>query len=78
MPIKQKIMEQKITSKPMAGGSVKPLESLDTVGEIQDQHILGTKPEIDRGAERFWAKRGMQDPNKNHISYGRFADPNKH
>ena len=43
----------------------------DSVGEISERNIPGTKQAIDDAAARFWAKRGLQDPSKSRISYGR-------
>ena len=43
----------------------------DSVGEISDKNITGTKQVIDDAAARFWAKRGLLDPSKSRISYGR-------
>ena len=42
-----------------------------TVLAISEKNITGTKQVIDDAAARFWAKRGLQDPSKSRISYGR-------
>ena len=59
------------TSKPMDGGSYRETSKQDSVGEISERNITGTKQVIDDAAARFWAKRGLQDPSKSRISYGR-------
>ena len=48
-------------SKSMSGLNNKGLEKVDSVGEINIDNIKGTKKLIDRGAAKFWAKRGMSD-----------------
>ena len=60
-----------VTSKPMNGGSYREISKQDSVGEISEKNITGTKQVIDDAAARFWAKRGLQDPSKSRISYGR-------
>ena len=59
------------TSKPMDGGSYRETGKHDSVGEISEKNITSTKQVIDDAAARFWAKRGLQDPSKSRISYGR-------
>ena len=49
------------TSKPMDGGSYRETSKQDSVGEISERNITGTKQVIDDAAARFWAKRGLQD-----------------
>ena len=46
-------------------------QAQDSVGEISEKNITGTKELIDDAAARFRAKRGLQDPSKSRISYGR-------
>ena len=60
-----------VTSKPMDGVSYREASKQDNVGEISERNITGTKQVIDDAAARFWAKRGLQDPSKSRISYGR-------
>ena len=60
-----------VTSKPMNGVSYSGASKQDSVGEISERNITGTKQVIDDAAARFWAKRGLQDPSKSRISYGR-------
>ena len=60
-----------MTSKPMDGGSYRETSKQDSVGEISERNITGTKQVIDDAAARFWAKRGLQDTSKSRISYGR-------
>ena len=60
-----------VTSKPMDGVSYRETSKQDSVGEISERNITGTKQVIDDAAARFWAKRGLQDPSKSRISYGR-------
>jgi len=62
-----------MNSKPMDGGSYRETSKQDSVGEISERNITGTKQVIDDAAARFWAKRGLQDPSKSRISYGRNA-----
>ena len=50
------------TSKPMDGGSYRETSKQDSVGEISERNITGTKQVIDDAAARFWAKRGLQIP----------------
>ena len=42
----------------------------DPVGEIGTQHIEGVKNVVDKGAAKFWAKRGMKDPSTHGYNYG--------
>ena len=60
-----------VTSKPMNGVSYRETSKQDSVGEISERNITSTKQVIDDAAVRFWAKRGLQDPSKSRISYGR-------
>ena len=60
-----------VTSKPMDGVSYRETSKQDSVGEISERNITGTKQVIDDAAARFWAKRGLQDPIKSRINYGR-------
>ena len=60
-----------VTSKPMDGVSYREASKQDNVGEISERNITGTKQVIDDAAARFWAKRGLQDPSKSRINYGR-------
>jgi hypothetical protein len=62
-----------VTSKLMDGFSYRETNKQDSVGEISERNITGTKQVIDDAAARFWAKRGLQDPSKSRISYGRNA-----
>ena len=52
-------------------GSYRETSKQDSVGEINERNITGTKQVIDDAAARFWAKRGLQDPSKSRINYGR-------
>jgi len=52
-------------------GSYREASKQNSVGEISEKNITGTKQVIDDAAARFWAKRGLQDPSKSRISYGR-------
>ena len=45
-------------------GSYREASKQDSVGEISEKNITGTKQVIDDAAARFWAKRGLQDPSK--------------
>jgi len=49
-------------SKGMTGGSFKQPDVLDEGNDIASNQIIGIKKDIDRGAARFWAKRGLGDP----------------
>ena len=61
-----------VTSKPMDGSSYRETSKQDSVGEISERNITGTKQVIDDAAVRFRAKQcGLQDPSKSRISYGR-------
>ena len=60
-----------VTSKPMDGVSYRETNKQDSIGKIHEKNITGTKQVIDDAAVRFWAKRGLQDPSKSRISYGR-------
>ena len=59
------------TSKPMDGGFLRETGKQDSVGEISERNIICTKQVIDDAAARFWAKRGLHDPRKSRISFGR-------
>jgi len=63
-------------SKSMTGVNNKGLEQVDSVGEINIENIQGTKEKIDRGAAKFWAKRGMSD-SSHAYKYGSKANPKK-
>jgi hypothetical protein len=39
----------------------KKIIKVDSIGEIDASHLSGMKEKIDKGAEKFWAKRGMND-----------------
>ena len=60
-----------VTSKPMDGVSYRETNKQDSIGKIHEKNITGTKQVIDDAAASFWAKRGLQDPSKSRISYGR-------
>ena len=60
-----------VTSKPMDGVSYRETNKQDSISKIHEKNITGTKQVIDDAAARFWAKRGLQDPSKSRISYGR-------
>ena len=55
----------------MDGVPYRETNKQDSVGKIREKNITGTKQVIDDAAARFWAKRGLQDPSKSRISYGR-------
>ena len=57
--------------KTMSGDCFRELSKQDTVGEISDKNIKNAKQVINDATARFWAKRGMQDPSKVGISYGK-------
>ena len=61
------------TSKPMDGGFFRETGKQDSVGEISERNIICTEQAIDESAARFWAKRGLHDPPKSRISFGRNA-----
>ena len=54
-------------------GSYRETSKQDSVGEISERNIICTKQAIDEAAARFWAKRGLHDPRKSRISFGRNA-----
>jgi hypothetical protein len=47
--------------KTFAGKTRVNVHEADPVGEIGTQHIEGSKDAIDAGAEKFWAKRGINN-----------------
>ena len=59
------------TSKPMDGSLSDEKYKQDTVGELSERNMSGIKKIIDEGADRFWAKRGLQDQYALRIFYGR-------
>ena len=59
------------TSKPMDDGSCREASKQDSIGEISERNITGSKQAIDDAAASFWSKSGFQDPSKSRISYGR-------
>ena len=60
-----------MASKLMDGFSYRETNKQDSVGKISEKNITGTKQAIYDAAARFRAKRGLQDPSKSRISYGR-------
>ena len=60
-----------MSHKPMSGGQYRETSQHDTVGELSKASVEGTKDRIDKGAAKFWAKRGMMDPSKSKIVYGK-------
>ena len=59
------------TSKPMDGSLSCEKYKQDTVGELSERNMSGMKKVIDEGADRFWAKRGLQDQYALRIFYGK-------
>jgi hypothetical protein len=47
----------------------KKIIKVDSIGEIDASHLSGMKEKIDKGAEKFWAKRGF-DPSTHGYNYG--------
>lgn len=60
-----------MTSKTMSGDCFKEVSKQDTVGEISDKNITNAKQVINDATARFWAKRGMKDPSRMGIAYGK-------
>ena len=57
-------------SKSVTGRMHNSIDEADPVGEIGTQHIEGVKNVVDKGAAKFWAKRGMKDPSTHGYNYG--------
>jgi len=41
---------------------------VDSIGQIDASHLAGMKEKVDEGAEKFWAKRGL-DPSTHGYNY---------
>ena len=68
---KSKIGREMAKVKTFAGKTGVNVHEADPVGEIGTQHIEGSKDAIDAGAAKFWAKRGIKDPQTQGLQYGR-------
>ena len=59
------------TSKTMNGDCVSELSMRESGGEISDKNITNAKQVMNDATARFLAKRGMKDPSRMGISYGK-------